>query len=141
MTLGMILQDRDRPVVTAAPATTVNEAVALLADGGIGAVPVLDGDQVVGILSERDLVHALRRHGASVLDWAVDRVMSHPPITAEPGMSLLAGLSLMTRRRFRHLPVVEGGRMIGFVSIGDLVKARIDRIEEEADAMRAYIAS
>lgn len=141
MTLGAILQQRDRAIVRVAPATTVGAVIELLADERIGAVPVVDGDEVVGIMSERDVVLALRREGAAVLERPVAEVMTRPPVTADPDMSLLAGLSLMTRRRFRHLPVIEGGRMIGFVSIGDLVKARIDRIEAEAEALRAYIAA
>jgi CBS domain-containing protein len=101
---------------------------------------VVEGDQVIGIMSERDVIYALRRDGAAILEWPVERVMTRPAITAEPSVAILTGLSLMTRRRIRHLPVVDGGRMIGFVSIGDLVKARIELVESEAEAMRAYIA-
>lgn len=140
MTLATILQQRDRDIVSVAPNTLVHEVVELLDARSIGAVPVLDGGEVVGIMSERDVIHALRREGAAMLDWPVSRVMTQPAVTVAPDTSLLAGLSLMTRRRFRHLPVVDEGRLVGFVSIGDLVKARIDRIEQEADAMRAYIA-
>jgi CBS domain-containing protein len=140
MTLATILRGRAGPVVQATPDMLVRAVVTLLADNRIGAVPVIDDDQVVGILSERDVIYALRRDGAAILDWPVDRVMTHPAITIDSSVSPLVGLSLMTRRRIRHLPVVEGGRMIGFVSIGDLVKARIELIEAESEAMRAYIA-
>jgi CBS domain-containing protein len=140
MTLATILRGRAGPVVQATPDMTVRAVATLLADNRIGAVPVIDDDQVVGILSERDVIYALRRDGAAILDWPVDRVMTHPAITVDSSVSPLVGLSLMTRRRIRHLPVVEGGRMIGFVSIGDLVKARIELIEAESEAMRAYIA-
>jgi CBS domain-containing protein len=140
-TLRAILQRRDGEIVKVTPETLVHEVIELLADRRIGAVPVVDGGQVIGIMSERDVIRALRRDGAAMLDWPVERVMTRPPVTAEPDMTALDGLALMTRRRFRHLPVVEGGRMVGFVSIGDLVKARIDRIEQEANAMREYIAS
>ena len=92
-------------------------------------------------MSERDVIYSLRRDGAAILDWPVTRVMTQPVITVEPSLSPLAGLSLMTRRRIRHLPVVDEGRLVGFISIGDLVKARIELIESEAEAMRAYIAS
>jgi CBS domain-containing protein len=140
MTLATILQRRSGEVVQAAPDTPVRTVVQLLADHRIGAVPVVEGGQVIGIMSERDVIYALRRDGAAILEWPVERVMTRPAITAEPSVAILTGLSLMTRRRIRHLPVVDGGRMIGFVSIGDLVKARIELVESEAEAMRAYIA-
>jgi CBS domain-containing protein len=104
-------------------------------------LPVVEGDQIVGIMSERDVIYCLRDHGAEVLDWPVSRVMTSPAITAEPATPILSALGLMTERRIRHLPVAEGGRLIGIVSIGDLVKYRMDRIEAEANAMRSYIQS
>jgi CBS domain-containing protein len=140
MTLATILQRQKGEVVQAAPDTPVRAVVQLLADHRIGAVPVVEGDQVIGIMSERDVIYALHRDGAAILEWPVERVMTRPAITAEPTVAILTGLSLMTRRRIRHLPVVDGARMIGFVSIGDLVKARIELVESEAEAMRAYIA-
>lgn len=141
MTLATILQQRTGKVIQVAPDTPVRTVVQLLAEHRIGAVPVLEGEQVVGVLSERDLIYSLRSDGAAILDWPAERVMTQPPITVESTLSPLVGLSLMTRRRVRHLPVVDNGRMVGFISIGDLVKARIDMIESEAEAMRAYIAS
>ena len=138
--LATILRGHNRPVVQVAPDTAIRTVISLLADHRIGAVPVVDGDTVVGIMSERDVIYGLRQNGAAMLDWSVDRVMTQPAITVDASLTPLAGLSLMTRRRIRHLPVLEEGRLIGFVSIGDLVKARIERIEQEADAMRAYIA-
>ncbi|WP_294395764.1 CBS domain-containing protein [uncultured Sphingomonas sp.] len=140
MMLATILRGHNRPVVQVAPDTAIRTVISLLADHRIGAVPVVDGDTVVGIMSERDVIYGLRQNGAAMLDWSVDRVMTQPAITVDASLTPLAGLSLMTRRRIRHLPVLEEGRLIGFVSIGDLVKARIERIEQEADAMRAYIA-
>lgn len=145
MTIAAILRGKAEQGVGAvahvAPDATVRALVALLAERRIGAVPVVEADEVVGIMSERDIVSILAREGGAVLDWPVARVMTRDAITVAPETPLLAGLSLMTRRRIRHLPVVEGGRMIGFVSIGDLVKARIDGIEAEAQALRGYIAS
>lgn len=126
-------------VVTVTPRETVWHVVELLADERIGAVPVLDGERIVGLMSERDLISALRTNGAAVLEWTVDRVMTSPVFTVAPDTTVLVALSLMTRRRVRHLPVVEGDRVVGFVSIGDLVKSRLDQIEQEAGAMRAYI--
>lgn len=113
----------------------------LLAQNRIGAVPVVDGDAVVGIFSERDIVRLISSYGPDALDRRIDDVMTKSPVTCEPNMAVIAALSQMTQKRIRHLPVVEGGKMVGFVSIGDLVKYRIDRIEAEAAAMRDYIAS
>ena len=141
MTIAAILEGKGRDIVSVEAATPVRDAVALLAERRIGALPVLDGERVVGIMSERDIIYCLKTDGAAILDWTVSRVMTAPAITIEPGVSALAALSQMTRRRIRHLPVVEGERLIGFVSIGDLVAYRINRIEQEAEAMRAYIQS
>lgn len=141
MTIAAILREKGDEVVHVSPQTNLRELIDILTEKRIGAVPVLDGDSVAGIMSERDVIQALRRLGPAALDRPVREMMTTPPIAVEPETSLLAGLSLMTRRRIRHLPVMQDGRMIGFVSIGDLVKARIDRIESEAEAMRAYIAS
>ena len=120
---------------------SVTEAVKLFAARRIGAVPVMDGATVVGIFSERDVIHALEKHGAAALDLKVGDVMTSPAITVGPTEAAIGALSLMTQRRVRHLPVVDGGQVIGLVSIGDLVKYRIDRIEADAEAMRSYIQS
>ncbi|HEX6375366.1 MAG TPA: CBS domain-containing protein [Allosphingosinicella sp.] len=141
MTIAAIIEGKGRDIVSVEAGTLVREAVALLAEKRIGALPVLDGDRVVGIMSERDVIYCLRSDGAAMLDWPVSRVMTAPAITIEPKVSALAALSQMTKRRIRHLPVVDGERLIGFVSIGDLVAYRINRIEQEAEAMRAYIQS
>jgi len=141
MTIDAILHTKGNDVTAIASTATVAEAVALLAERRIGAVPVLDGESVVGIFSERDVIYALAQHGAAALDRAVGEVMTAPAITVTRGEAALGALSLMTRRRIRHLPVMEDGRMIGLISIGDLVKYRIDRIEADADAMRSYIQS
>lgn len=141
MTLATILQQHEREVIKVAPDTLVRSVVQTLSDNRIGAVPVVEQGIVVGIMSERDVIYSIARDGAAILDWPVERVMTQPVITVESSLSPLVGLSLMTQRRIRHLPVVDGGRLVGFVSIGDLVKARIELIEGEAEAMRAYIAS
>jgi CBS domain-containing protein len=141
MSLATILQQRGGATVSVTPETLVSTVVELLTDNRIGAVPVIEDRQVIGIMSERDVIRAIRRDGAAILGWAVERVMTRPVITVDSSISPLTGLSLMTQRRIRHLPVVEAGRMIGFISIGDLVKARIDLIESESEAMRAYIAT
>jgi CBS domain-containing protein len=139
MTIAAILSGKGQDVVTIAGDRTVQEAAALLAERRIGAVPVLEGDAVAGIFSERDVIYCLQRDGAAALDLPVSAVMTAPAITVTSSEEVLAALGLMTRRRIRHLPVVEGGRLLGLVSIGDLVKYRIDRIQSEANAMRDYI--
>ncbi len=128
-------------MISARPDDSVRAVADLLAQKRIGAVPVVEGDSVVGIFSERDIVRLISSYGPDALDRRIDDVMTKSPVTCEPNMAVIAALSQMTQKRIRHLPVVEGGKMIGFVSIGDLVKYRIDRIEAEAAAMRDYIAS
>jgi CBS domain-containing protein len=139
MTIATILSSKGNEVATVRAGTPVRDAVGLLAEKRIGAVPVLDEGGICGIFSERDLVRCVSDHGPDALDWPVDRVMSSPAVTVEPGTPILAALSTMTQRRMRHLPVVESGEIRGIVSIGDLVKHRIERIEAEADALRTYI--
>ena len=141
MTIAAILERKGRDVLTVDAATPVRDAVALLAEKRIGALPVIEGGGVAGIFSERDVIYCLKSDGAAMLDWPVSRVMTAPAITIEPKVTALAALSQMTKRRIRHLPVVEGGELVGFVSIGDLVAYRLNRIEQEAEAMRAYIQS
>ena len=141
MTIAAILSSKGSEVATIGADDRVSEAVARLGERRIGALPVVEGDRIVGIMSERDVIYCLRDHGAEVLGWPVSRVMTSPAITAEPATPVLSALGLMTERRIRHLPVAEGGRLIGIVSIGDLVKYRMDRIEAEANAMRSYIQS
>ncbi|TAK14506.1 MAG: CBS domain-containing protein [Rhizorhabdus sp.] len=140
MTIATILQGRgDNPIISISPGMAVVEVVALLADKRIGAVPVIEQEQVIGIMSERDMIYGLRKDGAKFLDREVRDVMTAPVITVTSDTSPLEALAMMTRRRIRHLPVVDDGVLIGFVSIGDLVKARMERIEGEAAAMREYI--
>ena len=141
MTIGAILRGRSGAVISARPGDTVRAVVDLLAQNRIGAVPVIEGDAVVGIFSERDIVRLLSSYGPDALDRTLDDVMTKSPVTCDSHMAVIGALSQMTQKRIRHLPVVDGGKMVGFVSIGDLVKYRIDRIEAEAAAMRDYIAS
>jgi CBS domain-containing protein len=141
MTIAAILASKGSEVSTIGADAPVRAVVEALGDRRIGALPVVESDRVVGIISERDVIYCLRSHGAEVLDWPVSRVMTAPAITAEPSMNILSALALMTQRRIRHLPVTEGDRLTGIVSIGDLVKYRMERIEAEAEAMRSYIQS
>lgn len=139
MTIQAILGDKGREVATVSADARLSEAVRILGEKRIGALPVVEGGRIVGIMSERDVIYCLKDHGAEVLDWPVSRVMTSPAITVDPSTQVLSALALITQKRVRHLPVVSGGELVGIVSIGDLVKYRIDRIEFEAQAMRDYI--
>ena len=141
MTIAAILSGKGSDVATVPAGTSVRDAVSLLADKRIGAVPVIEAGRISGIFSERDLVRCVCDHGSDVLDWPVDRVMSSPVETVDTQTPILSALATMTQKRMRHLPVVEDGQIRGIVSIGDLVKHRIERIEAEAEALRTYIQS
>lgn len=140
MTIAAIIENQGS-VITVTADARVADVIALLAHRRIGAVPVMQGETVAGILSERDILYQLADVGASILDKSASEVMTSPVITATRDLPIMTALGLMTKRRIRHLPVVEEGRLAGIVSIGDLVKIRIDRIEAEALAMREYIQS
>lgn len=141
MTIAAVLSSKGHEVETVTGDATLADAVRTLAAKRIGALPVVDGGTIVGIISERDVIYCLSDHGAEALSWSVSQVMSAPAITAEKDVGVLSALALMTKRRIRHLPIVEGGTIRGIVSIGDLVKFRMERIEADAEAMRAYIQS
>jgi CBS domain-containing protein len=140
MTIAAILKDKG-DIQSLTPDSTVAQAVTLLAEKRIGAAPVLDGGKVVGIFSERDVIHCLQSDGTAALERRIGDVMTTAVKSIGPDESAIGALSLMTQRRIRHLPVIDGDRLVGFVSIGDLVKYRIDRIEADAAAMREYIQS
>ena len=141
MTIAKIVDNRDPTVISCTPRDSVLLAAQLLAEKRIGALPVIDEDRVAGIFSERDLLYCIAKEGPATLHRAVGEVMTSPAITITRDVGVLAALSLMTKRRIRHLPVVEGDRMVGFVSIGDIVKYRMDRMEAEAQQMRDYITT
>lgn len=141
MTIAAILASKGSEVLTVQCDTKMRDAVASLADRKIGALPVVRDGAIAGIMSERDVIYRLRSDGADILDWTVERIMTAPAITVEPSTGIMSALALMTRRRIRHLPVVDGEALIGLVSIGDLVKHRMDKIEAEAAAMLTYIQS
>jgi CBS domain-containing protein len=141
MTIAAVLQGKGNQVETVPADTSLFDAVRRLGEKRIGALPVVQAGRIVGIVSERDVIYCLRKHGRDALDWEVGRVMSSPAITVDFQTDVLDALALITERRIRHLPVVEGGEIRGIVSIGDLVKYRMARIEAEADAMRTYIQS
>jgi CBS domain-containing protein len=140
MTIAAILQNKGGDIVSASPDQRVSDVVTMLAERRIGAVPVIANGQVQGIFSERDVIYRLAEEGPAALDRRVSEVMTSPAVTVERDTPIMSALALMTKRRIRHLPVVDGGAVVGIVSIGDLVKLRIDRIEADAEAMRLYIA-
>lgn len=139
MTIARMIAGREQQIVQCGPQETVREAAGRLAENRIGAMPVVDGGAVIGIFSERDLLYCIARHGAGALDLLVSEVMTAPPITADPESTVRDALEVMTLRRIRHLPVLDGERLAGFISIGDLVKHRLELVEYEAQAMRDYI--
>ena len=140
MDIARLIRTRDpNGIVTCPAGATVRQAVQLLAEKRIGALPVMQGGQVAGIFSERDVLYRLAEEGALCLDRQVGEVMTSPPVTISPETSFMNALALMTKRRIRHLPVMNNGAMVGFISIGDIVKARIDEVTAEAEHMRQYI--
>ncbi|MEV5024382.1 MULTISPECIES: CBS domain-containing protein [unclassified Sphingobium] len=139
MTIATILKRKGQDVVQVQSSDTVLSVVQRLAERRIGCVPVVDDGTVVGIFSERDLVYRVAQEGAAVLERPVGEIMTAPAITTDDRTPVIHCLSLMTKRRIRHLPVVVDGTLVGLVSIGDLVKFRIDSIESEAAALRDYI--
>jgi CBS domain-containing protein len=129
-------------VVTIAPGAHLADAVTALRRNKVGALVVShDGTGVEGILSERDIINSLAEHGAAALDLTVADTMSRNVITCRRGDAIADLAALMTERRIRHLPVVEDRHLVGIVSIGDVVKQRIDEVEDEASSMREFIAS
>ncbi|MBU2587803.1 MAG: CBS domain-containing protein [Alphaproteobacteria bacterium] len=142
MTIARIIAQRTSSDIIACDASTlVAEAVEILATRRIGALPVLRDGKVAGIVSERDVIYRLAEHGDACLGLSVEKIMTSPAITVEPATGIDDALAMMTRRRFRHFPVVEGGALVGFISIGDLVKYKIDEVQHEAEALRTYIQS
>ena len=141
MFVSDIIKGKGGSVVSVTSEQPVNEALALLAKHRIGAVLVVDpGGGIAGILSERDLVRAMHRIGKSVFDKRIGDLMTTPVVTCSPKDPVGSIEGMMTAQRFRHVPVLQDGKLIGLVSIGDVVKARIEEAEAEVDALRRYIA-
>jgi CBS domain-containing protein len=139
--VSQILRSKGDTVFTAAPGDTVEAVAGLLNSRRVGALVVLDAERVVGIVSERDMVRAVAKDGPGALSTPVSKYMTKDVQFAEPGETVDALLSRMTDRRIRHLPVCKAERLVGLVSIGDLVKAKISEVEAEADGLKAYIAA
>jgi CBS domain-containing protein len=142
MIVAMILAQKGRNVVTIGTSATIGGVVSDLAKHKIGAIVVVeDADTIVGIVSERDIVRAVAKRGADVLSEPVSSIMTSEVMTCEDSETINEVMARMTRGRFRHLPVEKDGRLAGIVSIGDVVKARIEEVEREAEEMRAYIST
>jgi CBS domain-containing protein len=142
MTVSIILADKGRGVVTIEPGASLAQAVRLLAERRIGAALILGADKrIAGIISERDIVRALASRGAAVLEEPVSQTMTRKVETCNENDAVATIMERMTAGKFRHMPVVDQGRVIGVVSIGDIVKHRVHEIERESVALRDYIMS
>jgi CBS domain-containing protein len=141
MAVAQILKLKGRSVITAGPDDTVHAVVHILAEKRIGAVVIIEPrGAIAGIVSERDIVRMLAKHGAKALDMPVKDIMTQKVRTCTPADSEAELMSLMTVNRIRHLPVIENGKLTGMISIGDVVKFRMEAIEHEAEEMKLYIA-
>lgn len=142
MTVKAILDEKGRDVVSIEPTATLAEAAALLAEKRIGAVVVTEGaGKIAGILSERDIVRAVGTRGSQALDEKVSASMTAKVSTCRESYTINQVMEVMTRNRFRHLPVERDGKVDGIISIGDVVKWRIWEVEQEAEQIRTYIAT
>jgi CBS domain-containing protein len=140
MTVSIILAHKGRDVLTVEPGTTLAEVIKVLADKRIGAALILGADRrIAGIVSERDIVRALAGRGAAALDEPVSGSMTRKVETCNENEPVASIMERMTAGKFRHLPVVDQGRLVGIVSIGDIVKHRVHEIEQESVALRDYI--
>lgn len=140
MRIADVLRNKGTEVVTVAPDATVAALIDALAERNVGALPVVEAGRLVGIVSERDVVRRLHAAGAALLEERVSAIMTTDVVTCAPGDSAAELAGVMTKGRFRHLPVVVDDALAGIVSIGDLVKARIDMLESEREQLQSYIA-
>lgn len=141
MYVETIIKTKGSDVATVPPDETAANAATRMKKDRIGALVVsVDGLSVLGILSERDISHAVADHAASLATMRVEELMTRDVVTCTPGDTIAGIMSVMTDKRFRHLPVMKDGAMCGLISIGDVVKYRLEEVEHEAEAMREYIA-
>ena len=141
MTVARIINEKGRDVVTTSPNASLAEVAAMLSEKRIGAVLVMEDGAIRGILSERDIVRALARHGSEALRKLAVDCMTTRVVTCQPEDTINDVMQKMTSGRFRHIPVVEDGKLAGIISIGDVVKRRIEEVEKEAAEIREYIAT
>ncbi|GAA4533936.1 CBS domain-containing protein [Chelativorans composti] len=142
MTVKAILDEKGYDVVTVAPEQTLADAARKLSEHGIGAVVIADADRRIhGILSERDIVRALASEGVEAMEKPISAFMTSAVQVCSESSTVNEVMRVMTNGRFRHLPVARDGRLIGIVSIGDVVKRRLEEVEREAEEIRTYIAT
>ena len=139
MTVHAILEAKGHQILSIEPGAKLSAAIKLLAERRIGAILVMNNQQMEGILSERDIVRVLAERGAAVLDEPVHKVMTRKVVTCKEADTVGAIMEMMTSGKFRHLPVVESGKVVGLISIGDIVKRRVMEYEHEQEALREYI--
>jgi CBS domain-containing protein len=139
MTVRAILDTKGHQIMSVLPDAKMSEAIKLLSERRIGAVLVMSQGRIDGILSERDIVRVLGERGASVLDEPVSAVMTRKVVNCRPNDTVSAIMEMMTLGKFRHLPVLDGDRVVGLISIGDVVKWRVQEYENEQEALRTYI--
>jgi CBS domain-containing protein len=140
MNVSQLLSMKGHEVFTVKPDDTVATVVATLAERGFGALVVSeDGETIVGIVSERDIVRTMAAHGGSLLDQPVSAIMTRTVRTCNENDSVDRLMTIMTEHRFRHLPVTEGGKLVGLISIGDVVKVRVRQLEHEAEQLERYV--
>ena len=139
MTVRSILDTKGHDILSVEPDSKLSAAVKLLSERRIGAVLVMSGGRIEGILSERDVVRVIGERGAAVLDEPVSSVMTRKVVCCRPIDTVAAIMEKMTAGKFRHLPVLDGERVVGLISIGDIVKWRVREYEQEQEALRDYI--
>ena len=139
MTVRAILDTKGHQIMSVPPDAKMSEAIKLLSERRIGAVLVMSEGRIEGILSERDIVRVLGERGAAVLDEPVSAVMTRKVVSCRPNDTVSAIMEMMTLGKFRHLPVLDGERVVGLISIGDVVKWRVQEYENEQEALRTYI--
>ena len=139
--VAQLLKHKPDTIYSVAPGAPVLEAIRLMAEHGVGALLVMEGQQLVGVVSERDYARKVILKGRSSSETSVRQIMSSPVWTVRPDQSVRECMQIVNDKRVRHLPVVENGRLAGIVSIGDVVKNRVDEVEEEASSLRQFITT
>lgn len=139
-TMAALLKLKPAALISVPPESKIREVVVVLAEKRIGAVVVQSGnDDLLGVLSERDVVRSLAANGVATMDMLTSQLMTRAPTTATPATTIFEAETLMTEGRFRHLPIVDGGRLIGVVSIGDVVKGMMEEQAQEVRSLRDYV--
>jgi CBS domain-containing protein len=140
MNLAAILKTKGGSILSVGPATRIMDVIKVLGEKRIGALLILaDDGKLEGIISERDIVRSMAVHAAGTFELSAGELMTRSPIVASPDTTVAQAMEMMTDGRFRHLPILDAGKLVGLVSIGDVVKARLMQQEHEVDSLRAYV--